>query len=157
MKVLVRNKDAFRNYEHKSKYIGGLKLSGAETKSLRNGQGSLQGAYLTIHRVHNRLDAFQILIKNLYIAPYQIKNMPGGYDPNAPRVVLVSKRELREIQREMNNKGTTLIPLAIGLSHNLIKIEFVLARGKKMHDKRETLKVKAQKRDAAREHSATLR
>ena len=157
MKVLVRNKDAFRNFEHRSKYIGGLKLSGAEAKSLKAGQGSLQGAYLTINRANNKLNKHQLLIKNLYIAPYQIKNMPGGYDPNAPRIVLVTKREMNEIEREMNNKGTTLIPLSIGLSNNLVKIEFVLARGKKLHDKRQTLREKAQKRDVNREHKATLR
>jgi len=157
VKVLVRNKDAFRNFEHKSKYLGGLKLSGAETKSLKQGQGSLQGAYLSIHRVNNKLNKYQVVIKNLYIPPYQIKNMPGGYDPHTPRVVLVKKRELEEIEREMNNKGTTLIPLAIGLQNNLVKIEFVLARGKKMHDKRQTLREKAQRRDVNREHKTSLK
>ena len=83
--------------------------------------------------------------------------MPGGYDPHAPRAVLVTKREMNEIEREMNNKGTTLIPLSIGLSNNLVKIEFVLARGKKLHDKRQTLREKAQKRDVNREHKATLK
>ncbi len=150
MKVLVKNKDAYRNFEILEKFTAGMVLSGGEVKSLRKNQGSLQGSFVTL--LKNKSAQPELFIKNMFIPPYQIKNTGGGYDPEHPRKLLVKKRELARIEREMNNKGTTLIPIAVGLVGNFIKIEFALARGKKKYDKRQGLKERAQKRDAEREN-----
>jgi len=150
MKVVIKNKDAYRNFELFDTFIGGIQLSGGEVKSIKKSQGSLQGSFLTLHK--NNKGASEIFIKNMFVPPYQIKNTGGGYDGERMRKVLIKKREIAQIERELNNKGTTLIPIAVGVSNNLIKIEFGLARGKKKYDKRQDLKERAQKRDAEREN-----
>ncbi len=155
MKVLVKNKDAYRNFEILEKFTGGMVLSGGEVKSLRKSQGSLQGSFVAL--LQTKADRGELFIKNMFIPPYQIKNTGGGYDPEHPKKILLKKRELVRIQREMNNKGTTLIPIAVGLEGNFIKLQFALARGKKKFDKRQDLKEKAQKRDAERDNKIRIR
>jgi len=150
MKVLIKNKDAYRNFEILDTFTGGMKLSGGEVKSIKKSQGSLQGSFLALHK--NRKGVSEIFIKNMFIPPYQIKNTGGGYDPEGLRKILIKKREVSQIEREMNNKGTTLIPIAVGVTNNFIKLQFALARGKKKYDKRQDLKERAQKRDAEREN-----
>lgn len=153
MRTLVKNRDAYRNFEHIDSYTGGLVLSGGEVKSLKSSQGSLQGAYLTLNK--NKKDVPELFLKNTFIPPYQIKNTGSGYDPEQPRKVLVSKRELNALERELNNKGTTIIPIAIVLDGRFIKIQFATARGKKRFDKRQDLKSRAQKRDVERDIKGT--
>lgn len=150
MAVLVKNKHAYRNYEILENFTGGLELSGGEVKSLRANQGNLQGAFLTV--LTNKQQVSELFIKHLSISPYQPKNSPNGYDSERPRKVLVKRRELAKIEKELKNKGTTLIPIEVFTKNNLIKISFALARGKKKHDKRQDLKESAQKRDAEREN-----
>jgi len=153
MKVLVKNKDAYRNYEHTDSYTGGLVLTGGEVKSLKKSQGSLQGAYLTLNQ--NKKGANELFLKNTFIPPYQIKNTGNGYDPEQPRKVLVSSREIAGLEKDLNNKGTTIIPIAITLDGRFIKIQFATARGKKRFDKRQDLKARAQKRDLERDVKGT--
>lgn len=150
MTVLVKNKHAYRNYEILESFTGGLELSGGEVKSLRGNQGNLQGAFVTLQK--NKHGAGELFIKHLSIAPYQVKNSPNGYNPERTRKVLLKRREINRIERELNNKGTTLIPIEVFTQNNLIKLSFALARGKKKYDKRQDLKESAQKRDAEREN-----
>lgn len=150
MSILLLNKHARRNYEILDSFTGGLVLSGPEVKSLRAKQATLNGAFLTVRNS-------ELFIKHLSISPYQPKNMPTGYDPEVIRKVLVTKRELATIEKELNNKGTTLIPLSIDMQNNRVKISFALARGKKKYDKREDLKMRAQKRDAERENKVRFK
>jgi len=150
MKVLIKNKDAYRNFEILDTFTGGMKLTGGEVKSIKKSQGSLQGSFLALHK--NKKGDVEIFIKNMFIPPYQIKNTGGGYDPEGLRKILIKKRQISQIEREMNNKGTTLIPIAVGVTNNFIKLQFALARGKKKYDKRQDLKERAQKRDAEREN-----
>ena len=150
MSVLVKNKHAYRNYEILERLSGGIELSGGEVKSLRAHQGNLQGAFLTL--LTNKKGMSELFIKHLSVSPYQPKNSPNGYDPERSRRVLIKRRELNRIEKELNNKGTTLIPIEIFTQNNLIKISFAVARGKKKYDKRQDLKESAQKRDAEREN-----
>ena len=148
MKVLIRNKDAHRNYELLETFTGGMVLSGGEVKSIRKSQGSLQGSFIATHETKKGSELF---LKIMFIPPYQFKNTGGGYDPDQARKLLVTKRELGHIERELHNRGTTLIPISVGLVGNFIKVQFALARGKKKYDKRNDLKERAQKRDAERD------
>jgi len=149
MKVLVKNKDAYRNFEILERFTGGIELNGGEVKSLRKSQGNLQGSFLLIQK--NKKQHAEIFIKNMYIPPYQEKNTGGGYDTERVRKILINRKEINRIDRSMNNKGTTLIPISIISAGTFIKIEFATARGKKKFDKRQDLKERAQKRDAERD------
>ncbi len=155
MSILISNKKVKKDFGIFETFTGGLALTGQEVKSLKNNQGTLNGAFLILRDNHKQNP--ELWIKHFSIPPYQVKNTGGGYDPERLRKVLVSKKEINQIQKELNNKGTTIIPLAVHNARNLIKLEFGLARGKKKFDKREDLKKRAQKRDSERETKASFK
>ena len=141
----ISNSKATFNYEILDTYEAGLVLLGAEVKSIRAGHAQINDAFISV--VGNEL----FLVK-AHIAPYQIKNQIG-YDPYHARKLLVSKKQFAELAKRKHEAGLTLIPLAMYDSHRLIKLSFALARGKKKHDKRETLK----RRDADREMDRAMK
>lgn len=157
MTVLIKNKKLNLNYEVIDKYTGGMELVGQEVKSLKKQNGKLDGAFLTIKKSpkKNGSTNTELWIKNMYIAPYQIKN--SDVDPERERKILIKKSELIKIEKEMTGSRLTLAPVAVKLSGNLIKMDFALVRGKKKYDKREDLKKKAQKRDSDRELKQKMR
>jgi len=142
-KLLLKNRRATYEYEIFKKYEAGIVLSGAEVKSLRAGSGSFFGSYIKF------LSGEAYLI-NAQITPYKYADN-RDYDPKRTRKLLLHKKELAEIEQLSLQKGQALIPLAFVLKERNIKLEFAIARGKKLHDKRQDLKKKAQKRDEARE------
>lgn len=142
-KLLVKNRRAFFEYEILEKYEAGLVLSGAEVKSLRNKQGSLAGSYVKIM-------SGEAWLINAQISPYKFADNTD-YDPKRRRKLLLHHSEIMELLRETESSSRTVIPLALVLRGNHIKLELALAQGKKQWDKRRTLKERAQKRDAARE------
>ena len=85
------------------------------------------------------------------------KKADGGYDPGRLRKILVTRKQLNSIERELNNKGTTIVPIQIGIENNKVKIEFALARGKKKFDKRQDLKKRAVQRDLDRSHKVKIK
>lgn len=140
MKSHTTNKKAGFNYELLEKYEAGLALLGHEVKSVRLGHASVNESFIVIE------DGDLYLVK-AYIPPYQVKNTPPSYDPYRKRKLLVTKKEMREVVKRKSEAGLTLIPLSLYNKGRFLKLQFALARGKKKHDKRETLK----KRDAKRE------
>ena len=115
-------------------------LVGTEVKSLRDGKASFNDSYCII-------DHGEVWLKSLHIAPYSHGTV-NNHDPLRDRKLLLQKREIKKIEAKLKEKGYTIIPLKIFFNpKGLAKIEIGLARGKKLYDKRETLK----KKEAARE------
>jgi SsrA-binding protein len=142
-KLLLKNRRATYEYEIFKKYEAGIALSGPEVKSLRAGSGSFFGSYI-------KLLSGEAYLLNTQITPYKFAEN-SDYDPKRTRKLLLHKKELAEIEQLSQQKGRALIPLAFVLKNRNIKLEFAVARGKKLHDKRQDLKKKDLARDAARE------
>ena len=136
----IKNRSAFHEYFFDNKYVAGVVLTGTEVKSLREGKASFNDSYCLIHKG-------EMWLKSLHIAEYSHGNT-NNHDPIRDRKLLLQKREISKIEGKLKEKGYTLIPLRIFFNEkNLIKVEIGLGKGKKLHDKRETIK----KRDVERE------
>ena len=146
MATLAKNKKATLNYIILDTFEAGLVLAGYEVKAIRAGKASLAGSYITINGTEANL-------VGATIAPYQPKNTPEHYDPERPRKLLITKKELEKLGRELNTAGLTLVPISLYNKKNKIKLEFALVRGKKKPDKRESIKA----RDAKRSIERTLK
>ena len=140
---LITNRKAHFNFEIQDKLVAGIELFGFEVKSLRAGQGSLDGAYVIIR-------GGEAFLTGAYIPAYQPANLAGtdgSYDERRTRKLILHKKEIAELAAIDNKKGQALTPLSAFLSGRKIKIEIGIGIGKKKFDKRETLK----KRDTERE------
>ena len=136
----IKNRSAFHEYFFDNKYVAGIVLTGTEVKSLRDGKASFNDSYCIIHKG-------EMWLKSLHIAEYS-HGTTNNHDPIRDRKLLLQKREISKIEGKLKEKGYTLIPLRIFFNEkNLIKVEIGLGKGKKLHDKRETIK----KRDVERE------
>ncbi|MBI2454389.1 MAG: SsrA-binding protein SmpB [Parcubacteria group bacterium] len=138
------NKEAFFNYEILEKFEAGLKLIGSEVKSLKNNHYSLQGAYVTVKNE-------EAWLMHANIAPYQPKNMSAAYNPERPRKLLLTQKELKYLQGKTQQKGLTIVPLRVYNKHGQIKLEIALAKGKHKSDKRQVLKQRVAEREISRE------
>ena len=137
-KLIARNKKARYQYLILDTFEAGLALQGTEVKSLRDGKCSLAESYA-------RLINGELFLCGAHIDPYKA----GGYTNHEPvrdRKLLMHKREIRKIQAQLTEKGLTMVPLSMYFKRGMAKVELALVRGKKLHDKRESLK----KRDAER-------
>lgn len=141
--VVLKNRRATFDYFFLDAYTAGIVLTGTEIKSIRLSKASLVDTFCFIH-------AGEVWVKNLYIAPY----FWGSYNnPNArrDRKLLLNKREIRKLEAEIKNPGLTLVPSKLFIDDNgRAKVEICLAKGKKMYDKRESMKEKDDKREMAR-------
>ncbi len=140
MNPYITNSKAGFNYETLETYEAGLQLLGHEVKSLRLGHASIGESFIIN-------DNGELYLVKAYIPPYQMKNTPPSYDPYRKRKLLVTRKELDEITRRKQEAGLTLVPLSLYDKNGFLKLQFALARGKKKHDKRQTIK----SRDAERE------
>ena len=145
MASYAENRKARFNYEILEKYETGIELLGTEVKSIRDGQISLEGAFVTIRGG----EAFLI---NANIPPYQPKNSPKDYDPLKNRKLLLTKKELAELAGSEKNKSLTIVPISVYNKGRKIKLEIALVKGKKKFDKRETLKKRDTDREIRREY-----
>lgn len=142
----IKNRAAYHEYFFDNKYVAGIVLTGTEVKSLREGKASFNDSYCIIHKG-------ELWIKSLHIAEYSHGTV-NNHDPVRDRKLLLQKREINKIEAKLKEKGYTLIPLLIFFNEkNLIKVEIGLGKGKKLHDKRETIK----KRDVEREMKRFIR
>jgi len=136
----VRNKQASFEYYFLENYIAGICLKGTEIKSLRLGKVQLQDS-------HCFFKSGELWVKNLSISTYQFGNI-HNHDPKADRKLLLNKRELRKLEKGLEENGVTIIVTRIFITEKgLAKLEIALAKGKKLFDKREDIK----KRDVERE------
>jgi len=142
MKLINKNKKAYFDYEILQEFTAGIMLTGPEIKSIRKGDINLKGAYVSIEKG----EAF---LKNCHISKYPYDQNPD-YDPFRIRKLLLSKRELHKIENKLNTQGVTMVALSIGLVGRFAKLQIGLARGKKKHDKRDSIKGREQKRQLDR-------
>lgn len=124
-------------------YVAGAVLLGTEVKSLRDGKASFNDAFCQFHKG-------ELWLKSLHITPYSHGTM-NNHDPLRDRKLLLEKRELRRLEAKIKEKGYTIVPVRIfSNDKNLIKIEIGLARGKKLHDKRDSIKQRDNDRELKR-------
>ena len=141
--IEFKNRSAYHEYFIDTKYEAGMILLGTEIKSIRTGKVSFNDSYCLI------TDG-EIWLKSLNISPYS-HGTTSNHDPVRDRKLLLQKREINKIVAKLKEKGYTLIPLKIFInSKNLAKIEIGLAKGKKLHDKRESIKQKDVEREMKR-------
>lgn len=139
MKIVAQNRKAFHDYAVEETYEAGIALTGTEVKSLREGKANLKDSYVLIK------DSEAFLL-NCHISPYSHGNILN-HDPVRTRKLLLHKKEISRLQGKAVQKGYSLIPLKIYFKESRAKVEIGLARGKKMYEKRESIK----KREADRE------
>jgi SsrA-binding protein len=141
--ILIEHRKARAEYEILETYQAGIVLTGAEVKSLRHKSGSLHGSSV-------KPLGSELFLIGAQITPYQFADNTE-YDPKRTRKLLLKKREIIQLVEASNAKGKALIPLSFELTHNTIKPNFALARGKKLHDRRKELKERDMRRDTERE------
>ena len=144
--MLLQNKKVHFDYEILEKLTAGIELLGFEVKALRNKEGSLDGAYVTVR-------GSEAYLIGVNIPPFQVGNTPKDYDPRRNRKILLTKKEIAQLAGTENKKGLTIIPISVYNSGRKIKIDIGIARGKKQFDKRQTQK----KRETDREIQRTLK
>ena len=141
-KVIATNRKAWHEYHILEKYEGGMVLYGSEVKAIREGKANIKEAYV-------RFIGNELFTVGMHIGKYSNE----GYSTHSPirdRKLLLHKRELSKIRKLVEEKGKTLIPLSLYLKNGKVKIEFGLAQGKKMWDKRKTTMEKDVKRQVDR-------
>ncbi len=141
--VLIKNKRATFDYEILDRYVAGVQLFGTEIKSIRDGKASLVETYCTFIN-------HELWVKNMNISTYFFGTY-NNHEPRRDRKLLLNKKELVKLIRATKETGNTIIPLKMFINDKgLAKIEIGLARGKKMYDKRQSLKEKDDKREIDR-------
>jgi SsrA-binding protein len=143
IKLIANNKKAYHDYFIEEKFEAGISLVGTEVKSLRMGKGSLKESYI-------RIENGEVLIYGFHISPYEKGNI-FNRDPLRVRKLLVHRYEINKINGKVREKGYTIVPLQVYFKGSLVKVEFGLARGKKLYDKREDIAKKDQRRESERD------
>ena len=139
-RVFAANRKARFEYEVLETYEAGLVLIGTEIKAIREGRASLSGAYA-------RPADGELWLVNAHISHYSAGG-PDSHDPERPRKLLLHKREIARLTREVAEKGLTLVPLRLYLKRHVAKVELGLARGRKRYDKRQVIKERERSREA---------
>ncbi len=142
-KLIAPNKNARRLYEILDKFEAGLALMGSEVKSLRAGRVTFKDGYI-------QFKGKEAFLVGVHISIYENAGY-AGHEPERPRKLLLHADEIRTLKAKVEQKGLTVIPLRLYFKRGKAKLEIGLARGKKVHDRREDLKAKDIKRDTARE------
>jgi SsrA-binding protein len=145
-KVVANNRKAGFEYFLFERFEAGLALKGSEIKSIRSGQISLAESYI-------RVDEKQAWLIEAHIAPYLQANR-FNHDPKRPRRLLLHRKEIREMWDAVRQKGVTIVPIRVYLKSGRAKIEIAVAKGKKMHDKREAIARRDAERESDRENSS---
>ena len=143
IQINIKNKRARFEYFIEEEFISGIVLSGTEIKSIRNGKASIIEAYCVI-------SDGELFIRNMYIAPYENASF-YNHKTRGDRKLLLTKKELNRIEKFLKVKGNTIVPLKLFISDKgWLKVQIACARGKKLHDKREDLKEKDDRREMDR-------
>ena len=142
--INIKNKKARFQYEILDKYTAGIVLTGTEIKSIRNSKASIAESFCEFN------DRGELFIINMTIEEY-LYGTYYNHKPKAERKLLLNRQELKKLEKEVNTKGLTIIPLRLFLNdRGLAKLEIALAKGKKLYDKRETIKDRDNKRNLDR-------
>jgi len=142
IKIIANNKKAYHEYFVDEVVEAGLVLQGTEVKSMRLGQVSIKEAYC---RIRNG----EVFVDNMNISPYEQGNREN-HDPLRSRKLLLHGYEIEKLNKKVAEKGLTLVPTKVYFKDSKAKLEIGVCRGKKLYDKRETLKRKQADREASR-------
>ena len=143
-KINIQNKRARFEYELIEQYTAGLVLTGTEIKSIRMGKATITDSFCEFN------ERGELFVINMNIQEYAW-GTHYNHRPKAERKLLMNKRELRKLEKEVKNVGLTIVPLRVFISDNgYAKLVIALAKGKKLYDKRETIKDRENKRDLDR-------
>ncbi len=141
--IVIKNKKASHDYEFIEKYVAGMRLTGTEIKSIRSGKANLTDSFCAFR-------GGELFITGMHISEYYWGNI-FNHDPLAERKLLLTKKELRKLERKVKETGLTIIVIKVFINdRGLAKAEIALAKGKKEYDKRETLKLKDHGREMDR-------
>ena len=143
MTDLIKNKKVGFNFELLERYEAGVELLGTEVKSLRNGQGKLDGSHVIVR-------GDEAYLVGASIPAFQKANAPKDYDPERVRRLLLKKKEILELFTESEKRGLTVVPVRWYNKNSKLKLEIAVGRGKKKHDKREAIKGRDTKRSIER-------
>ena len=140
--VVITNRKARHDYFVLDSYECGVVLKGAEVKSIRNGRANLQDSYA-------RMEDGELWMHGMHVLPYEFSR--AELDPVRPRKLLLHRKQLNEIVRATEEKGTTLVPLRVYFKDGRCKVELAVARGKARYDKRQAIAARDAKREAERD------
>lgn len=141
-KVISANRKAFHEYTIFDKFIAGMVLTGTEIKSIRKGAVNLKDSFA-------KIEDGEIFLYKCHISPYEQGNQ-FNHEPERVRKLLLNKKEIEKMLGKIKKEGYTIIPLELFLTNGFAKLEIGLAKGKKLHDKREDIAKKTQDRDISR-------
>ncbi|HIK54921.1 MAG TPA: SsrA-binding protein SmpB [Synechococcales cyanobacterium M55_K2018_004] len=143
IKIVAENRQARFQYEILETYEAGIELKGTEVKSVRSGKANLQDGFALVR------DG-EVWLHNVHISPHDTASQVFNHDPRRTRKLLLHREEIRKLIGKVEQKGLTLVPLKMYLKGGWVKVSLALGRGKKLHDKRDDLKRKEEKREIER-------
>lgn len=142
-KIEVKNKRVRFEFELLEDFVAGIVLTGTEMKSIRNSKASIIESFCVLREG-------ELFIRNMYVAEYE-NGSYNNHEPRRDRKLLLNRQELRKLEKKLKDKGLTIVPSILFVNEkNLAKVKIHLAKGKKLHDKREDLKDKDTKREMDR-------
>jgi SsrA-binding protein len=143
-KINIQNKKAHFEYEILDTYIAGLQLGGTEIKSIRESKARITESFCEFN------ESGELFVINMYVEEYKHGSF-YNHLPNSARKLLLEKKELKKLNKEVQNVGITIVPLKLFITDKgWAKLQIALVKGKKLHDKRETIKDRDSKRDLDR-------
>jgi len=140
VKLIANNKKAYHDYFIEGTYETGIALHGTEVKSLRMGKCSIKESFI-------RVENGEVFVYGMHISPYEKGNI-FNKDPLRVKKLLMHRYEINKITGKMAEKGYTLVPLKVYFKGSLVKVEIGIAKGKKLHDKRQDIAKRDQRREA---------
>ena len=144
--INIKNKKAYFEFELLDKFIAGIQLTGTEIKSVREGKVNMNDAWCYFQKN-------ELWVRNLNISTYE-RGTHYNHEPLRPRKLLLNKKELNKLESKLKERGYTIVPLRFFISdRGFAKLEISLAKGKKLHDKRDTIKERDAKREMERERN----
>ncbi len=141
-KIIATNRQAHYNYTILESLEAGIELKGTEVKSLRTGQANLKDSF-------GRVENGQVFLYNMHIAPYEFGNI-ANVDSVRPRRLLLHKNQIRRLAGELSTPHPTLVPLKLYFKEGVAKVEIALVKGKKLWDKRESIRRREMDRELRR-------
>jgi SsrA-binding protein len=142
-KIVSDNRQVRYQYEILETYEAGIALQGTEVKSIRAGKVNLRDGFALIRKG-------EVWLMNVHVSPHETTGQVFNHDPRRTRKLLLHRQEIRKLLGKVEQKGLTLVPLKMYLKRGRVKVDLALVRGKKLHDKREDMKQRQDKRDMER-------
>ena len=141
--MIAQNRRARHDYQIEDRYEAGIALTGTEVKSLREGRASLAGSFVSIDRRH------EVWLENANIPEY-LNGTWNNHAPKRKRKLLLHAKQIVRLERQIQAKGYTIVPLSLYFKDGRVKVEIAVARGKREYDKRQSLREEQDRRDAQR-------